>query len=92
MQSSVGGGKRNPGLQPHTGIKGLDLIPRDFERKIDIAVSPGKPRPRYADYGVVLVDHLNGLAEYRRVGIKMPLPELVTQHNHGLRVLAIDGI
>ena len=92
MQCSVGSGVGNPGLQTYSGIKGLDLVPGYFEGKIDIAVSPGEPRPRNADYGVVLVDHLNGLAENRRVGVEMPLPELVTQDNHWLRVLAVDRI
>src|SRR5277367_4517793 len=80
------------GLEANADIVSADRIGRDFQGKIDVAIIPGEAWRSDADYGVVFADDLDGLSDDRWIAVVMALPEFVTEHGYGLRVLAVDGV
>src|SRR5664279_2620116 len=76
---------------------GVDLVAAagiggQLQRKINVAISPGEARLGYADDGVVLMNQLNGLADYVMIAVEVTLPERIAEHSHRLRVLTFGSI
>ncbi len=53
---------------------------------------PGEAWWQHSQDGVGFVNQLDGLADHRGIPIKVPLPELVAQNNHWLRLLSVGSI
>src|SRR5579863_1858963 len=83
---------RHPRLQPESNVICFHRIPRDFQRKIYVPVSPCEPWSCNPDNRVVLSYELNRLPDYAWVRIEVPLPELVRQYRHGFRILPVDCV
>src|SRR5438270_13413127 len=79
-------------LQPDHGHDGSRSIIRELPRQVNVAVAPRETLRRDSDDGIALVRKLNRLANDAGVGIVMPLPELISEHRHRLRVLPFRGV
>src|SRR6516225_4992577 len=85
-------------LMAHSGLQlGIDLvgpggIGSEFERQVDITITPSETRLCHADNRVVLVNQLNGLPNHIGIAVVMALPELVTEHDYGLRILTFRSV
>src|SRR5215472_6508737 len=71
LERGIGLRMRYAWLEAYPGVEGLDRIPGDFQRKIDIAVAPCEARTGHSDYGVVLPDQLHCLADHRGIAVKV---------------------
>src|SRR5450755_2296613 len=76
---------------------GVDLVAAagiggEFQRKIQVAITPGEARLGNTDDGVVFVNQLDCLAHDVPFAVVVALPELVAEHSHWLRVLAFWSI
>src|SRR5208283_5741219 len=92
LKLRVGGGARYPGPElDHRPVSSAGVI-GELEGKINVTIAPGKARRRYAYDGVVLVYQLQGAADHSGVAVVVPLPELVAQNHHWLRILALRRV
>jgi hypothetical protein len=92
LQGGVSLGMAYTRLETNFSEISENLILGDLQREVDIAVVPRKARKGYADDGVGFVEQLQCLAHDGRVGVEVPLPELVAEHHYRLRVLAVDRV
>jgi hypothetical protein len=70
----------------------MRLIRIQLQGQIDIAIHPREARRHHAENRVGLVRELDGLSDHGRIAPIVPLPELVTQHCHGQRILSVRRV
>jgi len=92
LERGLGGCPADAGFEMAAHVEGVVLILGDLLRQVDIGVVPGEAWCGHANDGVVLADHLRGVADDRAVGVEVALPELVAKDNDGLGILAVDGV
>ena len=92
LKGGLGRCVADAGLEADADVEPAVEVLGNLLRDVDIGVVPGETRRRDTDDGVVLVDHLQGLAHDGAVAVEVPLPELVAEDDDRLGVLAIDGV
>ena len=81
-----------PELQVDLGSVAMPLIRFQLQGQIDLAIHPREARRHHAKNRIGLVGELDGLSYDVGIPAIMPLPELVTQHRHRLRILSVRRV
>src|SRR5262245_9935605 len=89
LQFSIGGFVGDSGPQSEACEEVHGGIVRDFHRQVYIRIPDSKARRHNGHECVTLVNQLKAAPYRPRVGIEMPPPKPITEHDHRLRVLPI---
>src|ERR1700722_1958733 len=79
-------------LELEKSAVGIRRRPGKVQWQIHVAVFPGEARRQHAQDGVGFVNQLDGFAHHGWIAVKVPLPEIVAENNHLLRLLTVRSI
>jgi hypothetical protein len=92
LQFGIGSLIGDAGPQADARLERYGRIIREFERQVDIRIADREAGGQNPNDCVILMNKLQVVADDSWIGIEMPLPKTVAQHDHGLRILAIGGV